>query len=656
MKIYTLKREHEERKLKIDYKKELNEQQLDVVFSNSNSWLVLAGPGSGKTRVLVYRVAYLLEKGIKPDSIMLLTFTNKAARNMLNRVEQLLGFNPKGTVGGTFHHVGNLFLRKHAELIGFNNNFSIIDNQDSIQLIKDIIANMPEKEKHFPKAKVVFSIISFARNSCISVKECIKERFEYFNRFIDKIEKIAEIYERRKLKGNMMDFDDLLYYWKVLLDKKEIREYYVSKFEHILVDEFQDTNRLQFEIIKRLADSNKNNIMVVGDDCQSIYSFRGAEIRNILEFPKYYKNTKEYRLEINYRSTPEILDLINNSIKNNRYQFKKTLKSINKNGNKPILIRCRDTEQEAEFICQRILELREEGINYRDIGILFRADYQAMEIELELTRRGIPFNKRSGLGFFEQAHIKDVTAFLKIFSNNKDELAWKRVLCLFEGIGEKTASRIWELVKEKGVDNLDIVLGNKAMRGWNQFKEILRSARNIKMPSELANMFLESFYREYMRENFVNFRDRELDVRQYINLADQYSSIGRFLESILANTDFISRKSVLLFGGEELKEEDEEDAVVLSTIHQAKGLEWKVVFLVGLADERFPLSIAYLEGNIEEERRLFYVGCSRAKKELYLTLPMEAYAFGRGNKILKDSLFLRELNEDLYEEWNIKED
>ena len=671
-KIYTLKKDAErhgngvsgsaenpegfscERDFKIKYGEELNEQQLDVVKNGDGAALVLAGPGSGKTRVLVYRVAYLLESGVNPENILLLTFTNKAAKNMLSRIEELLGYYPKGLMGGTFHHIGNMILRKHSELIGFDSNFSIIDNEDSIQLVKDIIATvLPKRDKHFPSPNVIFSIIGFSKNSASPITDCIKNKYENFSKFANEIKRIGEIYGERKKRAGMMDFDDLLFNWEKLLDNEQMREKYASQFKYILVDEFQDTNKLQFAIIRKLSGKG-NNIMVVGDDCQSIYSFRAAEVRNILDFPEHYKkqgNFREFRLEMNYRSTPEIMSLVNESIRHNKSQFEKTLKAANKSGSLPIIVRCKDSKQEAEFVGQRILELRDEGIPYGEIGVLFRADYQSVQMELELAKKGIPFIKRGGLKFFEQAHVKDITSVLKIFNNAKDELAWKRVLCLFDGVGQVTAGKIWEQLS-KSDNPLESLKSNsfhnahnaKTPKGLAQLRGIAKRI-TIKFPSEIINIFFEEFYRDYLQEKYPNARDRILDVKQFINLADQYQNINGFLDDIILDAD-IGR------GGEESYEEK----LMLSTIHQAKGLEWKAVFVISLAEDRFPLSRVYADGTLEEERRLFYVACSRCKKELYLTMPMEDFTFWGGNQILKDSIFVQELPENCREEWGIREE
>lgn len=653
MKKYLLDSSPEkEDKKGIDYGKELHEQQRAVVESREKAALVLAGPGSGKTRVLVYRVAHLIEQGVRPEEILLLTFTNRASKEMLRRVEELLGKKPKGLTGGTFHHVGSQILRRHAPILNLSSNFSIIDSEDSKQLLKDVIAHVAgEKEKHFPSAGIIHSIISFSSNACIGIAECIEKKYSGYKEYTSDMVSIAQNYALRKRKSHLVDFDDLLLLWNKVLDHDKVKEYYRRQWKHILVDELQDTNKLQFSIIRKLTERAANNIMVVGDDCQSIYSFRAAEISNILDFPKTYPSCKEYRLEVNYRSTHDIVNLVNKSIKNNKEQFKKVLQAQREGGEKPIVVRCMDPEQEASFVGKRILELHEGGLHYKDIGVLFRAEYQSAQVELELSKRRIPFVKRGGLRFFEQAHIKDMTAFLKILNNEQDELAWKRVLCLFEGIGPAKAISIWQWISEtrnplshiRNADNQPLA---ERASGWNAFKKVVAALPEEKTPSVLIDSFLRSFYEVYLKEQYPNYRERLLDVKQYINLALQYTDGRKFLEDILLDADLT---------GSESSTGDEHDAVVLSTIHQAKGLEWQAVFVTSLADERFPSERAYTEDTIDEERRLFYVACSRAKRELYLTIPMQEFTFWGGHKVLRDSLFIEELPPSCYETWTLGE-
>ena len=403
----------------------------------------------------------------------------------------------------------------------------------------------------------------------------------------------------------------------------------------------------QFEILKKLV--KDNSILVVGDDCQSIYSFRAAEIANILSFQNFFRNSRKYVLTINYRCNPEIVNLINKSIKNNDERFEKELKTFKKSGYLPLLVQCVDVTQESEFVCQKIKSAIKTGFSLKNIGILYRAEYQSANLELMFMGRRIPFVKRGGLRFFEQAHIKDITAFLKIFSNPYDIIAWKRTLCLFVGIGEQTAEKIfYEITK---VDAFSFIkahreprISKRAMDSWTEFKKLfLRTLDAGTEPSTAANMLLQNFYFEYLKRSHARFKDRIQDIQQYINMAAKYETLEVFLEDITLDADLTNSE----------KRQKAKDAVVLSTIHQAKGLEWDKVFILSVVEGRFPSKRACDEGNIEEERRLFYVACSRAKNELYLCRPIKDFTFWTGNIIMDDSVFIEELPDKTYELMNI---
>jgi DNA helicase II / ATP-dependent DNA helicase PcrA len=669
MKRYKLDKTQHNNKLtlnkefKINYKKELNPQQLRAVCEGDGASLILAGPGSGKTRVLVYRVAFLIENGVSPENILLLTFTNKAAKNMLWKVEKLLGYYPKGLTGGTFHHTGNLFLRKYAKLLGYKNNFSIIDNSDSKQLIKEIInLTYPKRNKHFPKAGVIFSIASFAKNAVLDINRCIEKNYKEYSKYSKKINNICQIYEKRKKISNLMDFDDLLYNMDKLLLNDSLNTQLSNKFKYVLVDEFQDTNKLQINFIKKLTKGKNNNIFVVGDDCQSIYSFRAAEIKNILNFPKFYKNYKEFKLEENYRSTPQILDFINYSINKNKKQYKKILKTKNKRGRLPSIISCKDNRQEAEYVGQRILELNEEGVDFDNIGILFRADYLSANMELELIKRNIPYVKRGGLKFFEKKHIKDITSFVKIFDNEEDELAWKRILCLFEGVGPATAAEIWDKIKNseniiKAMIEYNLIKSNT--QNLSELKKILKFVlKDMQSPQSIIDIFLKKYYGQYIKDNFLNHRDRKLDILQYMKLASQYSNLTKFLEDVLLDADLTNKENPSLVGSSspKLDKKIEEKCVTLSTIHQSKGLEWRNLFLISVTKDRFPSIRVKGKKELEEERRVFYVACSRAKKYLEIGAPLEDFTPWGGYQILGESKFIKEISKKYYEEWIVDEE
>lgn len=644
-------------KTRIDYPKELNSEQYKVVTGASGPCLVLAGAGSGKTRTLVYLTAYLLEHKIPAQNIMLVTFTNKAAREMLNRVEILLKYHPRGLWGGTFHHLANRILRKHAERLGFKNNFAILDEDDARSLIKHCMAELsfiPRKD-FFPKPDVVSSIISFKQNSLLDFSKLLSEKYPYLKKnILPALEKIFVYYQEKKRKSNSMDFDDLLYYWRLLLiQHPNIAQLMSQQFHYILVDEYQDTNKIQGEIVEILSQAHKN-IVVVGDDSQSIYSFRAAHIDNILHFPKKFPHTKIFKLETNYRSTPQILSLANNSISNNQFQYQKELKSLKESGKKPALVPLNDSDQQAAFISQRILELQEEGISLDNIAVLFRAAHQALELELELNKRSIPYEMRGGIRFFEQAHIKDVIGYLKVINNIHDELAWKRILQLYPGIGSGHAQKLWETISH--YNNLESLIKDKISindKVDKSFSEIINLLKNILKQkkdfiSNAMGTILSSGYKKYVENNFENAQDRIDDLEELANFALSYKSIDSFLSDVSLSEAFKGEAAV----DQELKDKD---TLILSTIHQAKGLEWKVVFLIGLVDGQFPHYKVYdRPQEMEEERRLFYVAATRAKDELYLTYPIISYNFRTGQNINHPSTFIKEIQEDLMEKWEIE--
>src|SRR3982751_5449711 len=449
VKKYVLKRDADSLPERLTrYKSELNEEQFKVVTSPPKAALVVAGAGTGKTRVITYRVAYLIEQGVSPQRIMLATFTNRAAREMLRRVETLTGSqNVHRVWGGTFHRIANLILRRHAVSIGYSQNYSILDSEDARDLINLCVedAAIDTKAKRFPKPEVLQDIFSFANNTDLPIENVIAGKYPYFEMLTQQIKRVDIVYQTRKRERNVMDYDDLLLNWKrLLIEKPAIGEIYAEQFQHILVDEYQDTNRLQAEIIDLLAVKHRN-VMVVGDDAQSIFAWRGAEFTNIYEFPKRYPEASVFKLETNYRSTPEILGLANVSIAHNKRQFPKMLQSVKRSKEfKPALVPCSDVEQQAAFVAARILELRDEGTSLEDIAVIYRSHYHSIELQLELSRRNIPYRVQSGVRFFEQAHIKDVVSYLRVIVNPRDELAWKRILKMIPGIGKATANRVYE--------------------------------------------------------------------------------------------------------------------------------------------------------------------------------------------------------------------
>src|SRR5436190_3665912 len=641
---YVLQPFHAPVELQIDYARELNEQQHAAVTALPGPSLVIAGAGSGKTRTLTYRVAYLLEQGIPADRILLLTFTNKAAREMMRRVADLLGNELSELWGGTFHSIGVRVLRRHAELLGYRNDFTILDREDSSDLLKACIAEakIDVKATRFPKADVVSDVISMSVNTHRTVAEVLAQEYDYFAQLTPQIEDVANRYRQRKQASNVMDFDDLLALWlKLLQEHEDVRESYQRKFQFILVDEYQDTNKLQSDLIDLLGAKHKN-VMVVGDDSQSIYSWRGANFRNIIEFPKRYEGTKIYKIEVNYRSTPEILSVANAAIAANTDQFQKELTAAKKSGNKPVLVTCGDANQQATFIAQRVLELREEGRNMNEMAVLYRSHFHALELQLELTRRNIPFSITSGIRFFEQAHIKDVAAYLKLVCNPRDELAFKRLTKLLPRIGGKRADKLWTVfnaqrgtrsAESKGKSAMAEALQTcassvpkKAAAAWAQFAATIAQLEDESVrssPAKMIRLVFDAGYEDYLRDHCTNYRLRQEDLDLLAGFSRQFTSTEEFLSqlALLSNLEAEEDRPVPTTT-EQLR---------LSTIHQAKGLEFPVVFIIMLCDGLFPSarSIKTAE-DAEEERRLFYVAITRAKNELYLSYPLVRFAQGKG--------------------------
>ncbi len=606
---YTLKQPVRPQKTyRVPYENELNSEQLEVVMAGEGAMLVIAGAGSGKTRTLTYRVSRLIEDGVDPTEILLLTFTNKAARDMLSRVEQLVTIDTRRISGGTFHSVGNRLLRRYAEVIGYRPNFSILDDEDAKEMMESAVSALGIKtmEKRFPKGDVLLDIYSFVINTRTPLELELENNYPHFAMYRDEMVNVFRKYKDRKRDANAMDFDDLLLHWKLLLDEhEEVAGALKRRFRYILVDEYQDTNKLQADVVDAMA-SERRNVMVVGDDAQSIYSFRGASFENILTFPIRFPEAKIYRLETNYRSTPQILTLANRVIEHNRYQFRKELRAVRGEGPDPAVVGVDDVFEQASFVAQRILELRDEGEKLSDIAVLYRSHYQSLELQMELSRRLIPYEIRSGVRFFEQAHIKDVMAYLKIVTNSRDELSWKRMLKLYPKIGEKTAADVWSRISAAG-DPLGAFLGarggqaptpvqpsdsspDRRGRLSSTVAASLDSARQVlrlisvdsmkKNPSETIQLVVERGYADYARSKFPNAQARLDDLEQLSQYALRYDDVNAFLEEVaLANP---------IAGEDQAVVGPEDEKIVLSSVHQAKGLEWRTVFVIWLADGRFP--------------------------------------------------------------------
>jgi DNA helicase-2/ATP-dependent DNA helicase PcrA len=635
----------------IDYEKDLNSEQLEVVMAEGGPMLVIAGAGSGKTRALTYRVANLIESGVKPGRILLATFTNKAANSMLSRARSLVGINIDELRGGTFHHLGNRILRRHADLLGYKRNYTIMDSHDSKQLLTACIADAGiARDNSFVKASIIGNIVGISANTNRSIDCIVDARYPYLSSFLSDITKVSLLYGIRKKELNLMDFDDLLLNWReLLLDFQEIRDEYSERFLHVLVDEYQDTNVVQAEILDLLA-SHHRNIMVVGDDSQSIYSFRGADFTNIMRFPEKYPDARMFKLETNYRSTPEILRLANMSIVNNAKQFQKELRAVRGEGVRPVFVPLQDVNRQAEFIVRCISEAIDEGMAPAEIAVLYRAHYHSMELQMELVRRGIPFEVRSGIRFFEQAHIKDVTAFMRILVNPFDEPAWKRALCLYGRIGPATADKVWNFVSGKS-DPLSAVssdefvkcAGKAAMPGLIEFRRTVEGILNLpenSTPAETIGSIMGSWYKSYIKDKYEGAVSREEDLNQLANFSESFESMEDFLGDLALMTNMAEG------GAADSFDKDADSKIVLSTIHQAKGLEWSVVFMVWCSEGKIPLSRVLKEpGGEDEERRLFYVATTRAKDRLYFCHPLVDYTKGIGarGKATAPSRFIKEL-------------
>ena len=655
------------------YREELNEEQFAVATAPAGAALVVAGAGSGKTRAITYRVAYLVEQGVAPARIMLATFTNRAAREMLRRVEQLTGGGSdvaRRVWGGTFHRIANLVLRRHAESIGYTSNFSILDSEDAKDFISVCVdeAGVDTKARRFPKAEVLQDIISFATNTDTPISDVVPRRHPYFEPLTQQITRVDRLYMERKRERNVMDYDDLLLNWKRLLEEREeVARIYREQFEHILVDEYQDTNRLQAEIVDLLAVKHRN-VMVVGDDAQSIFAFRGASVEGIYEFPQRYPEACVFRLETNYRSTPEILAVANVSIASNRRQFTKTLRAARPSqGLAPALVPCRDADQQAAFVASRLLELRDEGLPLSEAAVLYRSHYHSLELQLELTRRGIPYRVRSGMRFFEQAHIKDVVSYLRLVANPRDELAWKRVLRLIPNVGAATSNRIWERIR-LAPDPLALVIRGEADAvaarrgaGWAGFRSLLEELAREEVrnaPARQIETVLARGYEEHLENTFENAEARLEDLRQLAHYASRYSSTDEFLAELsLLSTERYGAPQGLT--SEDVVEGgDEDELLTLSSVHQAKGLEWRAVFILWAADGKFPSprSLRDAEGE-EEERRLWYVALTRARDQLYITYPLMVTDYSSRQTVLqRPSRFVTEVPPDLYEIWSLEEE
>ncbi len=627
---------------------ELNPAQFEFATSEESVLLGLAGPGSGKTRALIYRAAHLVKCGTRPEQLLLLTFTNKAAGEMKERLEGLLGFLPRELWAGTFHSTGARILRRHAHLLGRTSNFTIFDEDDSRAAMKKILASFSisdEDRKLIMQRGLLGRIISQARNSGLTIKEVMEEDYPYRLEFLDTVNNVAEQYEQRKRENNAFDFDDLLLYWLDLFEQyPEVKEQYCQRFKHLLVDEFQDTNVIQARIIDLFTGSS--DVCVVGDDAQSIYAFRHARVGNILSFPEKYSGCNVVRMEQNYRSTPEIVELANASISHNRKQLPKKLFSTNPTGAVPVIARVFDSRQEAFFVLQTIRELQNNGVSLNEMAVLYRSSYLTPEVEFALAREGINYRTYGGIKFFQKAHVKDVLAYLKVIYNPFDENSWRRIATLQQGLGPATFDKLWAKLKEYE-NPLQAALEAKetptrGKEGWTELCQVLGAlykSDQSYVPG-LITMIMDYNYDRILKQNYPDqYEERYSGIERLAIYAERFDATASFIESLaLEESVFADTNTAMAGPGEQM---------TLSTIHSAKGKEWDCVFLIGMNQGQFPSGRVCSE-NLDEERRLFYVASTRARRYLFLTTYREDYR-NYGATSEGPSQFLRELPTECYE-------
>jgi len=647
-KPYVLKRASDEagpRTLSIDYPAALNPQQLAAVTAGDGPSLVIAGAGSGKTRTLVYRVAYLIDSGIDPSNILLLTFTRKSAQEMLNRAGELIGARSQRVCGGTFHSVANMLLRRYGRSIGVEPGFTILDRGDAEDLIALCRAQLGlnEKDKRFPRKGTVMEMLSKSENTLRSLDEVLLEEFSHFADHLDDLTSLQTAYHAAKRQKQLLDYDDLLVMLRRLLESDESARAAISRqYRYILVDEYQDTNRLQAEVIRRLA-STHNNVMVVGDDSQSIYAFRGATFKNIMEFPTLFSGTTVYKLEENYRSTQPILNLANCIIEEATEKYTKRLFTRKLDGPLPSLVEAAGESAQSRFISQKILELREEGVPLSDVAVLFRSSFHSFDLEIELSRAGLPFIKRGGVKFIETAHVKDLLAHVRVIANPLDTVSWHRVLMLVEGVGPKKAQDVLAAIVKTG-QPFDVLRGvsGRSGQGLKDLAYTLESLAGAddRSPAEQVNHVYE-YYLPMLKEQYDDYPKRIRDLDHLQTIAEGYSNVDEFLADLALEPPDGSAAGV------EAAERDDE-RLVLSTIHSAKGLEWQCVFVIWVVDGRFPSAYSFLtDGELEEERRLFYVAVTRAKRHLFMTYPVNVYDKASGMLLSKPTRFLDHVSPDL---------
>jgi DNA helicase-2/ATP-dependent DNA helicase PcrA len=641
-----------------DIQTALNSEQQAVVEAGDGPILVLAAAGTGKTRTLVYRVARLVDAGVDPGRVLLLTFTNKAAREMLERATSLVGNGVSGLWGGTFHHMANRLLRRHSNLVGFQPDFSIMDRDDSKTLVRNILKDRKINTREFPKPDILLSVASAAINMSKPVSDVAIGRFGDHQVDVEDVCRIVDDYTDRKVQLGAMDFDDLLAKGLQLFkENPDVLVRYQEQFLHVLVDEYQDTNSIQAEWVDLVSGMHRN-LLVVGDDFQSIYSWRGADFRNIISFPERYPDAQVFKLETNYRSVPEILEVANACIAANPGQFEKSLKATREPYDKPVLARLQDGRHQAHYIIHEIMKLRRSGYAHRDIAVLYRAHFHAMELQLELTRSGIPYVITSGVRFFEQAHIKDVCAMLKLISNPADELSFSRLLEMFPKVGPATARKIWVKLQYKfqSSDPAARQLVHASMppavrEKWEPINKIFEDYWNDGLADRFGvviSRFMKVFYDQHAIETYEDYDRRVEDIQELILYTERFPVLDDFLSEVALMSNLDAEA--------ETTDDMDQDAVRLSTVHQAKGLEFPVVFGLWLTEGMFPSNRSLEESpeGDQEERRLFYVMVTRAMDELFLCVPRTRFMRDGGTVFYDPSRFVTDIPDGLARVQHVK--
>jgi ATP-dependent DNA helicase UvrD/PcrA len=602
----------------IHYETELNASQMEAVTIPGGPILVIAGAGSGKTRTIVYRVAWLVEQGIDPASILLLTFTRKAAEEMLSRAADLLDDRVHQVAGGTFHSTGNLLLRRYGHVLGYDSSFSIMDQGDSLEAVEHIRKSLdpPIADlKAFPKGRTIAELISRAVNTGDPVETVLERRYPHLEEYGADVEKIAHLYGEYKRDNNLVDYDDLLVNSvRILEEHDDIRAELSARWQHILVDEYQDTNQLQAAMVQLLATSH-DNVLVVGDDSQSIYSFRGADFRNIMEFPTLFPGTRVIKLEENFRSTAHILAVTNSIISLAQTGYPKRLFTRKTDGTAPLVARPYSERDQSRFVMQCIEELDNAGISLSEVAVLFRASFDSFDLEGELTRNGVGYVKYGGFKFLESLHIKDVLAHLKVLNNKTDRLSWVRVLKLLPGIGVQTSLKLAARISEEGIPEDPSTFVPKGRKQSEPFHRLIELISRLKNSTDSLAAKVEEvnlYYFPFLQQNYDNYPKRMRDLERLADLTVSYKSLNRFLNDMALDPP----------DGDAAAEKPKKDSLVLSTIHSSKGLEWHTVILLWAVEGRIPSPMAQdsLEDQ-EEERRLLYVATTRAKHNLVVVAP-----------------------------------